>query len=199
VTPAGHHLSAAVLLDYARGLLASSGAHAAEAHLAQCARCATEAAATRRIFDLARMDKLEDAPAHVLNRAIRLFHQGQRRAPRPSALERLISVLHFDSAQAPLAPGVRSGAAVPRQMVYAAGEYTVEIRILTRGSMFRLAGQVLGPCNGGRVMVTGPLGDTDAELSEMCEFEMGPLPNGTYQMTVRLAEVEIDVPDVELG
>jgi hypothetical protein len=65
--------------------------------------------------------------------------------------------------------------------------------------MFRLAGQVLGPCNGGRVTVTGPLGDTDAELSEICEFEMSPLPGGTYQMTVRLAEVEIDVPDVELS
>ena len=142
------------------------------------------------LSNLARTDTSEDAPEHVVNRAVRIARQGRHDV---RAGPRLLGALRFDSFQAPLAFGVRSGAA-PRHLLYEAGPYTIDVRLAGR----TVAGQVLGPCTGGEVALDGPAGQAETVLSDTCEFELGPLPGGTYHLSLLLADDIVDIADLEL-
>jgi hypothetical protein len=142
------------------------------------------------VLQLARSDDSEDAPHHVINRAVRIARE-QR--PGSHASPRLLGTLRFDSLQTPLAFGVRSGASA-RHLLYEAGPYTIDVRLTGR----TVAGQVLGPCHGGEVALDGPPGQAEAVLSETCEFQLGPVPGGKYHLSFLLADEIVDIPDLEL-
>jgi len=144
------------------------------------------------LHQLARSDDLEDAPEHVVNRAVRLFGQGR---PSVRASPRIRALLRFDSVQSPLAFGVRSGASAARRLLYEAGPYTIDVRVTGRS----LAGQVLGPCSGGQVALDGPAGQAEGALSDTCEFQLGPVPAGAYHLSFLIDDDIIDIPDVELA
>jgi hypothetical protein len=149
----------------------------------------------QELFDylstLARTDLAEDAPEHVVNRASRIARQ---RRPHVRAGPRLLGALRFDSAQAPLAFGVRSGASA-RHLLYEAGPYTIDVHLSGRSVL----GQVLGPCTGGEVALDGPAGQAETVLSATCEFEFGPMPGGNYHLSFMLADDIVDIPDLELA
>jgi hypothetical protein len=143
------------------------------------------------LSNLAHTDRSEDAPEHVVNRAVRIARQAR---PDVRAGPRLLGALRFDSFQAPLAFGVRSGASA-RHLLYEAGPYTIDVRLTGR----TVAGQVLGPCTGGEVALDGLAGQADTLLSDTCEFELGPVPGGKYHLSFLLADDIVDIPDLELA
>jgi len=168
-------------------------------HTASCSRCAAEIASLERIVALMRTDDSVDPPEHVVSRAVRLIRT-RVSAPRPSVRQRLAAVLQFDSgATSGLAYGLRSGLVAERQLLFNAGELSVELRVAPRGGeTFEVVGQVLGPCQGGQVELRGPGSAVVASLNDMCEFALPPVPSGTYAFALHLQDSDVEVDGLQL-
>lgn len=182
----------------AEARLAPAAQAEVETHVAACARCTATVAWLARTLSLMRTDQSEDAPPAVIARAIRLLRPAPQTAPG-SLRRRIAAILSFDSRGMALAPGLRGAAAQPRQLLYGAGEYEVDLRITAVGSAWALAGQVLGPGAGGSVLLEGSAGSASAALSELREFSLSPAAAGSYALRLLLDNTEIEIEGLELG
>ena len=62
-----------------------------------------------------------------------------------------------------------------------------------------MTGQVLGPCAGGTVELRGASDTLSVALNELCEFTLVPLVAGVYTLTLRLGEVDLEIPELVIG
>src|SRR5829696_6331433 len=146
------HIPFARLADLAEGRLSPEEAAEERAHLADCTRCAGQAAQLGHLAALMRADTSEDAPAALVASVVRGFRARRARGEEPGLLRRLVAALTFDSSSLQPAFGVRSGQAAPaRQMLFSAGDLDVDLRLAPGGEGWTVSGQVLGPCRGGEV------------------------------------------------
>ena len=188
------------LVDLVEGRLAAEERAATQSHVGACRRCAEQVARLETTLGLMRTDTSEDAPRDAVAYAVSLFRARRAAAERPSLVERIVASLTFDSLRAAPAFGVRSAGTAPgRQLMFAAGERDIDLRVSETGEGFQLSGQVLGECAGGRVEIEGAEGArAEAELNELCEFSLQPVPAGSYRVLLHLGEVEVEVPSLEL-
>lgn len=139
-------------------------------------------------------DDSVDAPAGALRYAKDLFRSAAL-SPQPSLLKRIIAVLNIDLAPNQTAFGERAGAdGQPRQMLFDADEYAVDLRIRESGEGFQLRGQVLGyGFENGVVELKDNDGSVIDRLDEFSEFTLKNIKPGEYSMIVRGTETEIFV------
>jgi len=141
----------------------------------------------------------EEPPAEVGVRAAQLFRP-RSSSGRSKSLRRLQAVLHFDSVQLPQPVGVRSGQPAEQQLLFTAGELSIDLRIMPSGALWSLVGQVLGPSTGaGQVVLASQADTAEAVLNELSEFTLPPVPAGDYTLTLRLTGIEVDVGRLQLG
>lgn len=192
-----NHLTFAKLADLAEGRLSSNEQEVSSAHLSACSRCSAKLASLTSVVGLMRTDRAEDAPPELVSRAINLFHS--RVASRqPSLVKRIVAALSFDSLQMSPAFGVRSGQASARQLLFVAGDYDLDLRITQSGEMWNVSGQVFGEeCSGGKIELEGETA-IQADLNNQCEFTMAAVPTGSYQLRLRLPDLEVEIPQLEL-
>jgi hypothetical protein len=190
------HLEFETLLEMADERL--TGDSDQTAHLENCAACADELHRVENLLAVMKEDKSVDAPRDVLAYAVSLF---ARREPKPSLVQRIVAALSFDSFDNAPAFGVRSGASTARQLIYTAGENDIDLRIAEdENSRWVVAGQILGEHRaGGEISLHGYEVSTSAYLNEQCEFALPAVPAGNYELVVRLADVEVEVPRLEIG
>lgn len=156
---------------------------------------------------------LEDAPEHVIHRALAVFQPKRNTVGKtdaaPSLLQRILAVVTFDSgAASPLAFGMRSAGGTTRQMLFSAEGHDVDLRISpadeSRGAAgsaeWVLAGQVLGPEAEGAVIVSDGSGAETARvaLNDMGEFRLPAVTPGDYTVTLKLGQIEIVLPAVQV-
>lgn len=195
------HIPFARLADLAEGRLSPEEAAKERAHLADCTRCAGQAAQLGHLAALMRADTSEDAPPETVAGVVRMFRARRAQASEPGVLRRLVAALTFDSSSLRPAFGVRSGQAAPaRQLLFSAGELDVDLRLAPGGEGWTVSGQVLGPCRVGEVEVLDAEGSTAARatLNELCEFTLPPVAEGTYALRLRLDETEVEIPELSL-
>jgi anti-sigma factor RsiW len=195
--PFSSHLSFERLVDLVEGHLSPAEQKPLLAHITSCARCAAEMRWLEQVIGLMRTDTSEDAPPDVIDRARRLFQP--RPTPVPSDWRRIVALVNFDSQQRPLALGVRSGQPAARQLLLKAEDYDLDLRITPAGSAWQVTGQLLGPESAGEVELQGGDGLIQAELNDLGEFSLPPTPAGVYRLILRLAQVEIELPRLEIG
>jgi anti-sigma factor RsiW len=191
------------LADLAEGRLSPEEAAEERAHLADCTRCAGQAAQLGHLAALMRADTSEDAPAALVADVVRMFRARRATAEdAPGLLRRLVAALTFDSSSLTPAFGVRSGQAAPaRQLLFSAGDLDVDLRLAPGPEGWTVSGQVLGPCRGGEVALVTADGSTaaSAALNELCEFTLlPPTPDGTYTLRLRLDGAEVEIPELSL-
>jgi hypothetical protein len=194
------HIPFVQLADLVEGRLTLD--ESARAHLAACTQCAADHHWLEWVIGRMRADRSEDAPPEAIARAKQLF----RRSTRPTLRQRLIGALSFDSAIMPLAFGVRSGMASQRQMLFNAGEFDIDLRVAASGGPLAsgapsllVAGQILGDDAGRRIELRGPAGSVTADINELGEFTLPPVPAGHYSVVLQLADVDIEIPDLDLS
>src|SRR5438105_9288135 len=196
---APRHIPFERLVDLAEGHLAPENSRDARAHLAACAAWAGQLAEVERLTGLMRADTSEDAPRDVLAGAIGLF---RTRSARAGVLRRVVAALGFDSGAPGLAFGVRSGqAAASRQLIFNAGDVDVDLRIAPGAEGWAVSGQVLGECGGGWAELGGSgeqAAAARAELNELCEFALPVVPAGSYTLRLRLDDLLVEIPDLDL-
>ena len=194
------HLPFAKLADMAEGRLASDERTKSLEHVSACSRCSKELASLEHVIGLMRTDMAEDAPAAVVSRAVNLFRsRAAATASEPSLVKRILAALSFDSLQMSPVYGVRSGQPAARQLLYSAGENDLDLRVTPSGEAWVVSGQVLGAeCAGGKIELEGASGVSHAELNDQCEFRLPPVPAGSYHLRLRIADTEVEVPELEL-
>jgi hypothetical protein len=191
-TPA--HISLETLANIVEVRAAAGTLEAAMAHVATCSACDDTLRRLRQLILTMRSDTTPDAPRHVLMSAINVFSP-KRQPPLP----RIIATLMFDSRNAGPAFGMRSLRTTSRQLLYAAQQTDLDLRITIQNDECVVAGQVIREgCVGGLVEISGATGSAEASLNELCEFTLPAIPVGNYSLKVRMPDVEIEIPELEL-
>jgi anti-sigma factor RsiW len=192
------HLPFEKIADMAENRLAKAERAAAEAHVSGCSRCSEQLARVERTINLMRTDEATDAPRGVLASVMNMF-RSRAVESEPSLVRRVLAALNFDSTTLAPVYGVRSGQATARQMLYSAGENDVDVRVQPAGESWVVSGQVLGECDGGSVeLEDGAALVVAAELNELCEFTLPAVPSGSYKLRLRLNDVEVEIPELQL-
>ncbi|HMQ30435.1 MAG TPA: hypothetical protein PKD53_06875 [Chloroflexaceae bacterium] len=193
------HVPYELLVDLVEGRLPPAEAAALRAQIAGDAEAAARLAELERLIGLMRADESADTPEPVIARAARLARRAER-PPGHTQLRRLIALLTSDGWRAPAqAAGLRALQAWPRAMLLRAGDRELDLQVAPKGERWQLSGQVLGPEAPGTVTLSGPGGHVSAALNELGEFALPPVPSGHYTFTVTQSDLEIVVPNLEIG
>jgi hypothetical protein len=188
------HISIETLANIAEGRATPEVRGAAMAHISMCSACGDTLRRIQQLILMMKSDRAGDAPRDVLSSAINIFLR-EKRLP----LRRIVALLSFDSRNAGPAFGVRSITSGSRQLLFTAGETDLELRITVQNDECILAGQVIGEgCAQGHVEISGAGGRSEAALNEICEFTLPPVPAGHYSLTVRMLDLQIEIPELEL-
>lgn len=194
----GAHLPIELITDLAEARVTPTPE--VRAHLEACARCAEDLAWLERVINHMREGAdFEEPPEAAVKEVKALF---RRRATGSSLGQRIVAaILGFDSARAAPAFGLRAGGGLERQMIYHAAGYDLDLRISPAGGRWAVSGQVLsetlaGP---GSVELVGAGDLTRAELGPLSEFTLNPMPAGSYHLTVRIGDLVVVIPGLELG
>ena len=188
------HIPVETLADIAERGEAAETSPFAMTHIAACSTCAETLSRLQQLILMMRSDNTTDAPRDVLTAALNIFSHEKR-----SPLRRIVALLTFDSRNAGPAFGTRSLFQTSRQMLYSAEETDLDLRITMQNNECILAGQVIGAgCAEGHVEISGVAGTSEATLNDVCEFTLPPVPAGKYSLTVRLQDLQIEIPELEL-
>ena len=187
------HISLEVLADIAEDRVAGAVLEAALAHVSTCSECDNRLRSLRHLIHTMKSDRAADAPRDVLLSTINIF------SPSQSPLRRVVAILTFDSRNTGPAYGMRSLHSTSRQMLYSAQETDLDLRITVQNDECIVAGQIMRDgCTGGVVEISGATGSAEASLNELCEFTLPAVPIGHYSLKVRMLDVEIEIPELEL-
>jgi hypothetical protein len=195
------------LIDYLDNRLAEPDRADVGRHLATgCTACGETRDWYASVRVAASTDDSVAPPPWVLKRAIRIFDA----APRPRLAERIgqaIASLIFDSFARPALAGVRSSETANRQLLYRAGDYSIDLQIApSEETRAVLIGQILreGESNFESVsglkleIVQGETPVSSAVTDEMGEFKISGVKHGVYDLRVELSEGNITVPDLPI-
>lgn len=187
------HISLETLADMAEDRVAGAALNVAMTHVSTCSACDDTLRRLRQLIGTMKSDRAPDVPRDVLLAAINIF------SPQQSPLRRVVAILTFDSRSAGAAFGMRSFHTSSRQMLYSAQETDVDLRVTVQNDECIVSGQVIrDDCAGGVVELSGASGSSEASLNELCEFTLPAVPVGNYSLTVRMLDVEIEIPELEL-
>lgn len=189
------------LVDWVEARLTAEERDQLQQHLTACTHCRQELAQVERLFGLMQSDASVDPPPAVINRALRIFHRRQTPAT-PPLLQRIVAALQFDSLQLSPAVGLRSGTAAPRQLLFTAGDYDLDLRLTPaeKSDRWVLSGQVLGSDTPtGQVRIQGVTDTAQAPLTTPGEFVLPPIAPGDYTLVVQLADAEIAIEPLQVG
>lgn len=194
------HLSFEKITDLALG----ESAHAEMAeHLKSCPQCELELMRARQLVEVMQTDHTEDAPAYAVAAILRAFDERQIKnqiTQMPSIGQKLRAVLRLDSAQLAPSFGFRSSGAVnSRQLLFFAGDGTLDLRITPNEANWIISGQVLGQICDGKVELKGNTVNLETEFDSQCEFALPPIQGGTYRLRLYSESFDVEVPDLVIG
>lgn len=196
------------LIDYLDGRLSGEQADQVAGHLESgCQDCSANRRWYERVRSIAAGDRTLEPPPWVLKRAIRLFDTRKGKSGVAARVGHAIASLVFDSFSRPIPEGARSVQAANRQLLYCAGDYSIDLVIAQSGqSGADLFGQVLRDgdfefesvkglplelmAEGHRVLAV--------ETNGLGEFSMNGLIQGEYDLKVETPEASITIQNLPL-
>jgi hypothetical protein len=188
------HISLETFTDIVEGRATSETLELAVAHISSCSDCVDTLRHLQQVILTMKSDTSKDAPRDVLYSAINIFSPA-RRAP----LRHIIAILTFDSRLAGPAYGIRSVRSTSRQLLYSAQETDLDLRVTVQNDECIVTGQVIrADCVSGQVEISGDAGAATASFNEVCEFTLPAIPVGNYSLRIKMPDVQIEIPELEL-
>lgn len=197
------------LVDFLDKRLEEAEAAAVSTHLAtKCAVCAETTGWYERVRVVAATDDSVVPPFWVFKRAVRIFDTQRHRPRLPERIGKAIASIVFDSFARPAVEGVRSTETANRQLLYRAGDYSVDLQIApSEQARSDLIGQVLKEGESLFESVSGLKLDLarsgrivfSAVTDDMGEFKICGIEHGVYDLRVQLAEGSITVLDMPVS
>ena len=189
------HIALETLVDIVEGRATSAALEGAVAHISSCSDCVDTLLHLQQVILIMQSDTSEDAPRDLLQSAIDVFSPERQLPP----LRRIIAILTFDSRHAGPVFAVRSLRSTSRQLLYSAQETDLDLRITVQNDECIITGQVIRDgCVSGLVEISGDAGSAAANLNEVCEFTLPAIPLGNYSLRVKMPDVQIEIPELEL-
>jgi hypothetical protein len=153
-TETSMHKRADQYVDAARGTMNAAELVALERHAMQCEQCANELRFWRRVVGMLDRDVAYDPPSWVVATA-RASFVAPRRVDSPVAagrrrLRTLLAHLTFDTFHEAIPVGVRAAGTGTRQLVYAAGPLSIDLRLESSRQRW--------------IVVTGQIASTDEPI-----------------------------------
>ena len=145
-------------------------------------------------------DDSVDAPADAVKYVRNLFLT-RLAEPKTSLLQKVLAVLHMDIAPGRAAFGERSAVATHvRQMLFGAGDNSVDLRIEKSGKNFTVKGQILGEGFAlVEVKMTSKENSFATPTNDMSEFRFTNIAAGTYVLTLTGSDNEIVLENLEIN
>lgn len=197
------------LIDYLNNQLDAGDAARLTAHLsAGCPHCAETRDWYERVRTIAAGDESTEPPSWVFKRAIKIF-EGQ--GNRPRLIERIgqaVASLVFDSLAQPSVAGVRSTETTNRQLLYRAGNYSIDLQVAPAEHLRAdLIGQVLKEGEAAFESVSGLRLEVSrrGELvrstmtDDMGQFKIDGVDYGVYDLRIEVDDGSITVPGLPLA
>jgi hypothetical protein len=148
-----------------------------------------------KIISLIERDDSVDAPQDAIKWSKNIF-RSRVAEPRKSIVEKIMAVLQVDLAPNKTVFGERSASASKaRQMLFQAGDNSIDLRIVENEKSFAVRGQIFG--EGFREAIVR-LGDLETKTTDASEFSFPEISAGTYSLTLRAGEKEITIEDLEI-
>ena len=149
-----------------------------------------------RIIHLMQTDKSFDAPTDAVRWSKNIFRT-RVVEPKKSIVERVLAVLQMDLSPNRAAFGERSASASQaRQMLFQAGDHSIDLRIKKGKKGTSVKGQILGE---GFANCAVKLGEFETVTNEISEFKFADVPSGKYVLSFQGLEKEIVIEDIEVG
>ena len=201
------HFTTEEWADFARGVVEGELRTAMHSHLdSGCKPCKAIVNLWERVLKIARRELAYEPPASAVRYSKATFAlQRHTETTRPNRADR--AKLLFDSFLQPQLAGVRSGEITVRQLLYAAGDYHIDIRIEPQedSDLVALIGQVLNADDVDQRLDESPVallqaGRVRAETVTNClgEFRLECDLESGLQLRVRLPQgTELRVPVLE--
>ena len=154
---------------------------------------------TEQIIHLMRRDDSVDAPQDAIAWSKNIFRT-RVTAPEKTLVQRIFATLQIDLAPGKAAFGERSASALKaRQLLYAADDAAVDIRISDFAGRLDIHGQILG---GGYEYSKIRLFDDGHSLEtasdDLGEFQFRSAAAGSYTMTITSEKKEIVIQNIDL-
>ncbi len=191
------------LIDYLDGRLANEEADRVAAHLAsECTHCAPTRDWYVTVRQAASADDSTAPPPWTLKRAIKIFGE---KGSRPRLVERLgraVASLVFDSFAQPALLGVRSTETANRQLLYHAGDYSIDLQVAqleeartdVRGQILREGEERFESVAGLKIeLLRGGVQGQETLTGETGEFAFERLEPGEYDLRLETGDLSITV------
>jgi len=192
------------LIDYCDGLLGDPDAQFIATHIASgCRQCAEDCRWYDRMRALAARDVSLAPPPWVLKRALKLLGRNPARPTAVKSTGRLVASLIFDSLSQPDLAGVRLAEISNRQLLYRAGDYSIDMQIvLSDKTNADLFGQILRENESRFESVAGlPLGLSregmavrSTHSNEVGEFTISGVKCDEYELVIETREAVLIIP-----
>lgn len=153
---------------------------------------------------LLRRAALDEAPPSAVRaRAVALQPGPARGLARVAGalVRRVVALAVPDGGGSAFAPayGVRGAAPLGRDWLFRTDECEIDLRVAPRGERWSVAGQVFGALRSDRVELASADHQASAALGTTREFGFVDLPPGRYSLTLRGGEVDVVIPQVDIG
>lgn len=144
-------------------------------------------------------DDSVDAPADSVKWVKNIF-RSRAAGPERTLLRRVIAVLQAEIGTGQPAFGERSASAsTSRQILYAAEDAAVDLRMRETGQTIAISGQVIGEGFENASVILAGEEQYLVATNELAEFEMMDIAKGSYTLLIANGETEIVVKNIELG
>ena len=153
-----------------------------------------------KIVYLMQTDKSADAPADSIKWTKNLFRT-RAIEPKKSLVQKVLAVLQMDLAPNKAVFGERSASAsAARQMLFSAGDISIDLRITKANTGFTIAGQILGTgFNGAEIKLTSSTKSFNTQTNELSEFRLENISKGKYTFLLNQHNQEIIIENIEIS
>jgi hypothetical protein len=150
--------------------------------------------AIESIIYLMQTDKSVDAPQDAIQWSKNIF---RTRVAKPTLVQKVLAVLQINLAPNKAVFGERSASASQaRQMLFEAGDNSIDLRISEADNGFNIHGQILGD---GFENAEIKLGELVTNTNELSEFKFKAVAKGSYSLTLTGLKNEIVVENFDLN
>jgi hypothetical protein len=152
------------------------------------------------IISLLRTDDSADAPEAAVRWVKNLFATRMVES-KSSSMRRMLATLVSDLLPNSAIFGQRSaGTSQSRRLLFEAEDNAIDLRIEGGKAGAQISGQIIGEgFEGAKVMLIADDARFATEADDMCLFNLGGIPNGTYTLIIGTDDVEIHAEDIVLG
>ena len=177
----------------------ASGLSAAKAnHLGSCAECPVQLRQLGNLFSLAPKGFNEIVPqaatAHLLN----IYRQPAAKS-RPSLINRLAGLLIFDDWKPEFALNERLSFQDTRQLLYKAGDYTIDLRVHLADDNYLISGQIFPQSISAVVRIYNTKISLETSLNEDGEFDFPPFAEGIFNLQIVLENETIELNNISFA